>query len=148
MKMRSSKAFTMIEMMVVLLIIGFIAAIVVPTATKYMQRAGEAKMQLKMSNIKSALMAYRMDFGVYPSSRDGLRALVENPRPNDETYRKFERLGRWPYVVDGEKGITDDNGNEFIYNNPPEKFKDKYRLYEIIWVGRGTEEEPQMDIGE
>ncbi|MFA6534959.1 MAG: type II secretion system protein GspG [Candidatus Babeliales bacterium] len=148
MKIRSSKAFTMMEMMVVLLIIGFIAAMVIPQVTKYMQRAGESKMQLRMSTIKAALMSYRMDFGVYPSTREGLSALIENPRPNDETYRKFEREGRWPYIVEGEKGIADDNGNEFTYNNPPEKFKDKYRSYEIIWVGRGTEEEPQMDIGE
>lgn len=148
MNVRLSKAFTMIEMMVVLLIIGFIAAIVIPQATKYFQSASEAKMKLRMSTIKSALMAYRMDFGSCPSSREGgLRALIENPRPNDEEYRKFERLGRWPYVAEGEKGITDDNGEPFIYNNPPEKFK-KYRIYEIIWVGKGTDEEPQMEAGE
>ncbi len=148
MKIRSSKAFTMIEMLVVLLIIGFIAAIVVPQVTKYMQRATEAKMQLRMSTIKSALMGYRMDFGSCPSSREGLRALIENPRPNDEEYRKFERLGRWPYIAEGEKGILDSDGIELIYNCPPEKFKDKYRSYEIIWIGKGTEEEPQMHIGE
>jgi general secretion pathway protein G len=146
--MKLSKAFTMIEMMVVLMIIGFIAAIVIPQVAKYMRSATEAKMQLKMSTIKAALMAYRMDFGAYPTSRDGgLRALVENPRPNDEEYRKAEREGKWPYITGGEKGIIAEN-EEFIYNNPPEKFKNKYHYYEIIWIGRGTEDEPAMDIGE
>jgi general secretion pathway protein G len=149
MQIRSSKAFTMIEMMVVLLIIGFIAGMVIPQVTKYMRSAEKAKMQLRMSTVKSALMSYRMDFGTYPSAREGLNALIENPRPNDETYRRAEREGKWPYIVEGEKGISDDKGEPFIYNNPPEKFKDKgYRYYEIIWVGNGTEEEPQMDIGE
>jgi type II secretion system protein G len=139
-----NSAFTMIEMMVVLFIIGFIAAIVVPQVTKYMRSAEEARMKLRMSTIKSALMNYKMEFGVFPTTRDGgLTALFENPKPSNETYRKAEREGKWPFIAEGEKSIE-----EVIYNCPPEKFPNKYRSYEIIWIGRGTEDEPSIEMGE
>jgi type II secretory pathway pseudopilin PulG len=129
----------------VLFIIGFIAAIIVPAATKYMRSAQEAQMKLRMASIQSALMNYRMEFGVYPTSREGgLDALLENPRPNDETYRKAERERKWPFLSEGEKGLMD-----IIYNCPPEKFANKYRSYEIMWIGKyGTEDEPTMEMGE
>ena len=144
MKAKLNNAFTMIEMMVVLFIIGFIAAIVVPKVGQYMRSAEEARMRLRMSNIKSSLMSYRMEFGAYPTSREGgLNALLENPRPNDEVYRKAERERKWPFVTETEKALED-----IIYNCPPEKFANKYREYELIWLGKGTEDEPAMEIGE
>jgi general secretion pathway protein G len=148
MKLKLSKAFTMIEMMVVLFIIGMIMALVVPRVAQYMRQASETQMKLKMANVQSALTAYRMEFGSYPTTREGLQALVENLHQNDEQFRRAEAAGKWPFVVGGEKGIEDEGHNPFIYNCPVEKYKNKYRLYEIIWVGKGTEDEPQLDFGE
>lgn len=148
MKLRLSKAFTMIEMMVVLFIIGMIMALVVPRVAKYMRQASETQMKLKMANVQAALTEYRMEFGSYPTTREGLQALVENLHPNDEAFRRAEKAGKFPFVVGGEKGIEDNAHEPFIYHCPVEKYKDKYRAYEIIWVGKGTEDDPELDFGE
>ena len=148
MRIRLNQAFTMIEMMVVIFIIGIIMAIVVPQVAKYRRSAEETEIKLKVANIQAALASYRMEFGEFPSNRDGLRALVENPRPNDEQYRKAERANKWPFVVGGEKGIEDNAHNEFIYHCPPEKYRNKYHFYEILWIGSGTEDDPEKDFGE
>jgi type II secretion system protein G len=148
MKIRMKQAFTMIEMMVVIFIIGIIMALVVPQVAKYRRSAEETEIKLKVANIQAALAAYRMEFGEYPNNREGLMALVENPRPNDEQYRRVERAKKWPFVVGGEKGIEDNAHNEFIYHCPPEKYRNKYRYYEILWIGGGTEDDPEKEFGE
>jgi type II secretion system protein G len=148
MKIRLSKAFTMIEMMVVIFIIGMIMALVVPRVAQYWRQAEETKVKLKVANIQAALAAYRMEFGAYPSNREGLDALVSNPRPNDEQYRRVEKANKWPFVVGGQDGIEDSKHIPFIYNCPAEKYKDKYREYEILWIGSGTDDEPEKDYGE
>lgn len=148
MKTRLNQAFTMIEMLVVIFIIGIIMALVVPNVAKYWRQAGETQVKLKVANIQAALAAYRMEFGTYPSSREGLMALVENPRPNDEQYKRAERAKKWPFVVGGEDGIEDSKHVPFIYNCPSEKYRDKYREYEILWIGSGTEDDPEKDFGE
>lgn len=137
----------MFEMLIVVFIIGTILALVGPNIARWWMKAEETEIKLKMTNIKSALNEYRMEFGNFPSTRDGLRALVENPHQYDEKYRKAEREGKWPFVAKGEEGITDKLGIEFIYNCPPEKFRDKYRFYEIMWIGKGTEDDPSLHDG-
>lgn len=148
MNVRLSRAFTMIEMLVVIFIIGMIMALVVPRVAQYWRQATETQVKLKVANIQSALAAYRMEFGTYPSTREGLNALVENPRPNDEQYRRVEKAKKWPFVVGGTDGIEDPKHVPFIYSCPPEKYKDKYREYEILWIGSGTDDEPEKDFGE
>lgn len=148
MKMRNSQAFTMLEIMVVIFIIGIIMSFVGPNIVKYWRQADEADAKLKIQNIKAALNEYRMEFGTLPTSREGLRALIENTRPNDEKYRKAEREGKFPFVAKGEEGITDKSGEAFIYHCPPERNKDKFRFFEILWVGKqGTEDEPSLTDG-
>lgn len=147
MNIRNSRAFTMMEIMVVLFIVGILLSFVGPKMAKWWAQADQTDATLKISNIKAALNEYRMEFGSLPSSKDGLQALVENPRPNDEKYRKAEREGKWPFVPKGEEGIVDKAGVEFIYHCPPERSKDKFKFFEIIWVGKGTEEEPNIVDG-
>lgn len=147
MRIRNSKAFTMLELMVVIFIIGVIMASIGPRVAKWWIQAGETQVKLNMQNIKAALNDYKMEFGSFPSTKDGLRALVENPRPGDDKFRKAERERKWPFVAKGEEGIVDSTGVAFIYHCPPERFKDKYHFYEILWIGKGTEEDPSMDDG-
>lgn len=148
MKIRNSQAFTMLEMIVVIMIIGIIMAFVGPKIVSYWRQADEFEAKLKIQNIKSALNDYRMEFGTLPTTREGLRALVENTRPSDERYRKAEREGKFPFVAKGEEGIVDKSGEPFIYNCPPERNKGKYRFFEIMWIGKqGTEEEPSLTDG-
>jgi len=129
---RSTKqAFTLFEILAVLMLVGVLAAFVLPRVTKYLRQAGQAEVKLKFATIKEGLSDYKFTFGVYPTSREGLRALVTNPRPNVEVFRR--NADKWPIVK--EKDITDKAGNELLYHCPPERYKDKYRYYEILYLG-------------
>ncbi|KKQ32604.1 MAG: General secretion pathway protein G [candidate division TM6 bacterium GW2011_GWF2_37_49] len=148
MKIRNSQAFTMMELIIVIMIIGVIMSLVGPRVAKWWSQSEEFESKLKIQNIKAALNDYRMEFGTLPTTKEGLRALVENIRPNDEAYRKAEREGKFPFVAKGEEGITDKSGEPFIYHCPPEKNKGKFKFFEIMWVGKqGTEEEPTLTDG-
>lgn len=126
---RLKPAFTMIEILVVTGMIMFLAAMILPRIATYMGRTEDAKIKIKMGLLKESLQTYRMEFGSYPTTKEGLKALVQNPRPNDDRYKKVADL--WPFAK--EEDILDTQGNEFIYHCPPEKFKNKYKLMEIIW---------------
>ena len=119
----------MIEMLIVLALLGVVLAFVAPRIGKYLGKSQEAEMKFKFAGIKEALNEYRMEFGAYPDSRQGLRALVENPLPNNERYARA--ASKWPFLK--EENITDKAGNEIIYNCPPERFKNKYKQFELIY---------------
>ena len=74
-----SKGFTIIELMVVILIIGVLAALIVP---KVMSRPDEARITAAKSDIATisqALNLYKLDNGQYPTTEQGLQALVKKP---------------------------------------------------------------------
>jgi general secretion pathway protein G len=74
-----NKGFTLIELMVVILIIGVLAALVVP---KVMSRPDEAKItaaKVDIATISQQLNMYKLDNGRYPTTEQGLMALVKKP---------------------------------------------------------------------
>ena len=76
---RSERGFTFIEIMVVVAILAILAALVVP---RIMGRTDDAKRtatKVQIRNIEGALQLYKLDNGVYPSTEQGLKALVEKP---------------------------------------------------------------------
>ncbi len=76
---RLSSGFTLIEILVVVTIIGILAAIVVP---RIMDRPDQARIVAAKTDVRAilgALKLYRLDNGNYPTSDQGLRALVEKP---------------------------------------------------------------------
>lgn len=76
---RRCAGFTLIEILVVVVILGILAALVVP---RIMERPDEARVVATKSDIRgimSALKLYRLDNGVYPSTEQGLLALVRKP---------------------------------------------------------------------
>ena len=143
--MRVKKAFTMVEMLIVIMLLGVVMAFVVPQITKYLGKAGKAKIELRFAEIKQALNEYKMEFGMFPTTKEGLQALVTNPRPNDDRFKRKAHL--WPIVA--EDKIADDQGNPFEYRCPPEKNKGKFRYFEIIYLGPSqTENDPdRIDDG-
>ena len=77
--LRSERGFTFIEIMVVVAILAILAALVVP---RIMGRTDDAKRtatKVQIRNIEGALQLYKLDNGVYPSTEQGLKALIEKP---------------------------------------------------------------------
>jgi len=141
---RNNKAFSLIEIMVVIFIIGLLLAVLGPRVIKFLGKGEKAAIKLKLNNIKTALTEYRMATGEYPSSREGLQALVENPKPNDERYRRLN--SQWPFLEGGDDSLNQ-AGVPFEYNRPPVRFKDKYKFYEVIYPGESADEEDMQETG-
>lgn len=107
--MYKQRGFSLIEIMVVVVILGILASIVVPKIISRPDEARVVKAKQDVLAIQNALDLYKLDNGNYPSTDQGLRALVEkptsNPIPND-----------WkPYL----KSVPKDPwGREYLYLNP------------------------------
>lgn len=114
MKNKRKKGFTLIELLVVLVILGLLAALVGP---RILGRVGGAKQKIAKSQItmlEAALDQYRLDMGRYPSTEEGLKALIEPPE--DEELRKN---WRGPYLKKA-KIPRDPWGREYHYRCPGE----------------------------
>ncbi|KPL09034.1 hypothetical protein AMJ85_07325 [candidate division BRC1 bacterium SM23_51] len=102
------RAFTLVEMLLVLLILGLLAAIVVPKFTGRSEQARITAAETQISSFETALDAFEVDNGFYPKGSDGLRDLLEEPS-NAKNWRG-------PYL---KQGIPDDPwGNPYIYEYP------------------------------
>ena len=106
------KAFSLIELMIVIVILGLLAAMVMPNLTG---KGEEAKRKLACVQMKSiyngALDMFKVDNGTYPSTEEGLRALTSNPDP-----AKYPNYSQSGYFKDN-KLPKDSWGNDFIYVN-------------------------------
>lgn len=71
--------FTLIEILVVVVILGILASIIVPKIMKRPEEARRTKAKMDIKAIETALNLYRLDNGVYPSTEQGLDALVTKP---------------------------------------------------------------------
>ncbi len=111
--LRSKKGFTLIEIMVVIIIIGVLAAYIAP---KVIGRADDAKVsqaKAQMEGIETALKMFKLDNGFYPTTEQGLQALVIKP----ESGRLPKNWKKGGYL-DKAKVPTDPWGMEFVYLCP------------------------------
>ncbi len=102
-----TKGFTLIEIMVVVVILGILGALIVPNIIGRPDEARVTAARADIQQIGNALELYRLDNGVYPSSDQGLDALVEEPsgfpeprRWNPQGYLKRLPIDPWgePYL--------------------------------------------------
>lgn len=105
--------FTLIEVMVVVAILAILAAVVVPRVMDEPAKARRAKAAQDIRAIESALDLYKLDNFRYPSTDQGLRALVERPTssPQPKNYKEGGYLRQMP---------ADPWGNSYQYLNPGE----------------------------
>ncbi len=120
-----NKGFTLIELMVVIVILGILATLIVP---RIMDRPGQAKQlkaKMQIESLETALKLYKLDNGAYPTTEEGLQALVSAPSADDsmKNYRSGGYL---------EKGVVpkDPWNGEYVYLSPG-----SHGNYDIISYG-------------
>ena len=113
--LRNNRGFTLIEIMVVIVILALLAALVAP---RIMGRSDDAKIadaKVQIRNIESALKLFKLDNGFYPSTEQGLQALVEKPTAG-QIPTKYKAEG----YLESKKLPKDPWGNDYLYISPGE----------------------------
>ena len=105
--------FTLIELLVVLVIIGILAGYIGPKIMGHPEEAKRTKAALQIQGIDTALKMYKLDNGSYPSTEQGLQALVEPPTIG-QLPAKWREGG---YLEKGRVPL-DPWGNNFVYLSP------------------------------
>ncbi|MBC7003240.1 type II secretion system major pseudopilin GspG [Photobacterium sp. BZF1] len=115
---RKQRGFTLLEVMVVIVILGVLASLVVPNLLGNKEKADQQKVVTDISALEQALDMYKLDNSVYPTTDQGLEALVSMPSssPEPRNYRDGGYIRRLPndpwgnpyqYVMPGEHGAVD-----------------------------------------
>lgn len=129
--------FTLIEIMVVVIIIGLLAAIVAPQVIGRVDDAQIEKARADIRNIDSAMKFYRLDNFAYPTTEQGIEALVTKPAdPNVRNWKPGGYLDRVP---------KDPWGNPYLYLNPGNNAE--IDIYTLGRDGRPGGEGVDADIG-
>ncbi|MFA7553421.1 MAG: type II secretion system major pseudopilin GspG [Spongiibacteraceae bacterium] len=132
--------FSLIEIMVVLVIIGLLVSIVAPNVLNRADDARLQKVQADFAAIETTLKIYRLDNYNYPTSEQGLEALVEktaiDPIPNN--WKKGGYLKSLP---------LDPWGRPYLYLSPAEMGEGDYDLYSLGADGVTGGEDQNKDIG-
>jgi len=130
---RVDQAFTLVEMLLVLVILSTLAAIIYPSMAKHGLRARITAIKEQMQILRTSLSQFEMDNDHYPQGRNGLLELVQRPRD--------AKNWRGPYL---EKKVVpkDAWGHDFIYECPG---KHSPESYDIVSLGpdgiEGTEDD-------
>ena len=115
----AERAFTLIELLLVLVILAALAAVVVPKFTKRSEQARITAARTDIANLEVALDAFEVDTGRYPTTEEGLEALVEEPA----------NVKGWmgPYI---KRGVPKDPwGNPYVYEQPGQRNEKGYDLH-------------------
>ncbi len=107
------RGFTLIELMVVVIILGILALYIGPKIMGEPEKAKRVKVRMDIASLETALKMYKLDSGVYPSTEQGLQALVEAPE-SGVIPKKWRKGG----YIEKNRVPKDPWGNEFVYMSP------------------------------
>ena len=108
-----NRGFTLIELMVVVIILGILALYITPKIMGEPEKAKRVKTKMDIATLETALKMYKLDNGVYPSTEQGLKALVEPPETGDLP-KKWREGG----YLEKRKVPKDPWGNEYVFISP------------------------------
>ena len=114
---RARAGFTLIELMVVIVILGMLVALVGPRLMGQTDKAKVQAAKTQIANFSMALKLYKLDFGSYPKTGEGLKKLIENGHEN---------------FLDQDSVPVDPWGNPYIYVSPGSNRHD----FEIVSYGQ------------
>jgi general secretion pathway protein G len=117
----AQQGFTLMEMLVVLVVIGLIAAVAIPQVMKLLEGAKQKAARIQLETLSQSLSYYQLDIGSYPTTAQGLQALWQAPG-GTETWNG-------PYVRQ-ERQLLDPWGQPFVYRSPGQSGK-----FDLISLG-------------
>lgn len=136
---RRDAGFTLIELLVVLVILGLLAALAGPRVLNYLSGARADTAKLQIENLRQALDLYRLDTGNYPTTQQGLEALLVNK----------DRTPGWngPYL-DSQEVPKDPWGTAYVYRAPGTR-----AAYDLVSLGAdkapgGTGDAADISVGD
>jgi general secretion pathway protein G len=136
--MKKQRGFSLVEILVVLVILGLLVSVVAPTVLNQADDARVQKVYADFANIATALKLYRLDNFVYPSSEQGLEALVDKSTldPEPRNFKRGGYLDRLP---------KDPWGSPYLYLSPGEN--GEFDLYSLGADGLAGGESQSADLG-
>ena len=140
-RLKNQSGMTLIEIMVVITIIGLIATIVTVNVMGRMDQAKVSTTKTQIKNLESALDAFRADNGFYPSTEQGLMALIQKPTAG----RAATNYPRGGYLK-GDSVPKDTWGKEFIYFSPGTHGNNPYEITSLGADGEEGGEDSNEDI--
>ena len=116
------RGFTLLELLVVLAILGLLIGLVAPAALRQLGSAKEKIAHQSIERLAGVLDIYKLDVGVYPTTDQGLQALIAKP----------QGVTRWsgPYLK-GDKVPEDPWGRPFQYRSPSQRPDHEFDLYSL-----------------
>jgi len=132
---RKQAGFTLLEIMVVIVILGILASMVLPNLLGNKEKAERQKVVSDITTLESAMDMYKLDNSRFPTTDQGLDALVEKPEidPQPRNYREDGYIKRLP---------QDPWGGEYLLLSPGENGQ-----YDLFSPGLDGEEGTEDDIG-